>query len=98
MARTTAIEVIRPPKTDEAKFIEQLEESWRRRYGDKVELDWIEAAGQRWRVCRRPGRGGDSLVYQMEKTLRENADKIPAADKDAVERAMNATCIIEATK
>lgn len=53
------------PRTDEAKFIEQLEASWRRRYGDKVELDWIEAAGQRWRVCRRPGRGGDGLVYQI---------------------------------
>jgi molecular chaperone DnaK len=30
----------------------------------------------------------DSLVYQMEKMLKDNADKIPPADRDPVERAV----------
>ncbi len=30
----------------------------------------------------------DSLMYQMEKTLKDNADKIPPADKEPVERAI----------
>lgn len=53
----------RPKEAD--RFIEQLEQSWRRRYGDQVELDWLEAAGQRWRVCRRPSRSGDGHVFQI---------------------------------
>jgi hypothetical protein len=65
-----ALEIILPghrprPKTDAARFIEQLERSWRRRYGDRIGLDWLEAAGSRWRVCRRPSRSGESHVFEL---------------------------------
>lgn len=53
------------PKTAEAQFIEQLEASWRRRYGQEVAMDWLEVAGKRWRVCRRPSQGGDGHVFQI---------------------------------
>jgi len=44
---------------------------------DKAKLEEAEAHNR-----------ADSLVYQMEKTLKENADKIPEADKQAVEKAI----------
>jgi len=31
---------------------------------------------------------GDQLVYQVEKTLKESSDKVPAADRDQVEAAL----------
>lgn len=52
-------------KLAEAKFIEQLEQSWRRRYGAEAELSWLEIAGTRWRVCRRPSRSGDGHIFQI---------------------------------
>ncbi|MDD5364001.1 MAG: hypothetical protein PHR30_01565 [Gallionellaceae bacterium] len=52
-------------KLGEAKFIEQLEQSWRRRYGAGAELDWLDVAGTRWRVCRRPSQSGDGYVFQI---------------------------------
>lgn len=65
-----ALEVVLPgkrlrPKTDEVRFFEQLERSWQRRYGDRIRLDWLEAAGSRWRVCRRPSRSGESHVFEL---------------------------------
>lgn len=53
------------PKTEAAKFYEQLELSWQRRYGAQMALDWLEAGGQRWRVCRRPSSSGAGLVFQI---------------------------------
>ncbi|MFA5081010.1 MAG: hypothetical protein WC474_00520 [Hydrogenophilaceae bacterium] len=52
-------------KMAEAKFIDQLEQSWRRRYGAEAELDWLDAAGTRWRICRRPSRSGEGYVFQI---------------------------------
>lgn len=52
-------------KIEAAKFIEQLELGWRRRYGERVELSWLEAAGLRWRMCRRPSRSGDGQIFQL---------------------------------
>ncbi|MDD3528809.1 MAG: hypothetical protein PHS77_02930 [Gallionellaceae bacterium] len=53
------------PKTDAAKFYEQLELSWQRRYGKQMALDWLEAGGQRWRLCRRPSSTGAGQVFQV---------------------------------
>jgi hypothetical protein len=53
------------PKMEAAKFIEQLEQNWRRRYGEQVAMGWLDAAGARWRVCRRPSQSGDGQVFQI---------------------------------
>ncbi|WP_206199318.1 hypothetical protein [Parasulfuritortus cantonensis] len=52
-------------KGGEGQFMDQLERSWRRRYGDRVQLDWLEVAGTRWRICRRPSQSGDGQVFQI---------------------------------
>jgi hypothetical protein len=51
-------------KIDEAKFYEQLEANWLRRHGRHARLDWLDAGGARWRLCRRPSLTGDNLVFQ----------------------------------
>lgn len=53
------------PKTDAQQFFEHLEKSWRRRYGEDAQFDWLESGGMRWRVCKRPSRSGDGQVYQI---------------------------------
>lgn len=46
-------------------FFSRLENTWRKRYGDKASLDWLDLAGTRWRVCRRPSLDGPSVVFQL---------------------------------
>ena len=57
-------------KTSPAQFYRQLEQSWRRRFGDQAALDWLDAAGQRWRSVRRPSLSGAGEVFQLV-TVRE---------------------------
>ncbi|MDW8323627.1 MAG: hypothetical protein RMK60_05975 [Burkholderiales bacterium] len=53
-------------RTDEGRFFQQLETLWRARYGEQLALDWLTAAGLRWRVARRPSLDhADAVVFHV---------------------------------
>lgn len=52
-------------KGDPARFLAQLESRWRARYGASGHFAWVEAAGSRWRLLRRPSVEGTATVFQL---------------------------------
>jgi molecular chaperone DnaK len=63
---------------DKSDVGRMVEEAQRYAEEDKARLEEVETRNR-----------ADSLVYQTEKTLKEQADKIPAEDKAQVERALS---------
>ncbi|MCC7477959.1 molecular chaperone DnaK [bacterium] len=63
---------------DKGDVSRMVEEAQRHAEEDKSRLEEVETRNR-----------ADSLVYQVEKTLKENGDKIPEAEKSQVERALS---------
>jgi molecular chaperone DnaK len=60
-----------------AEIEKMVEEAERNASDDKARVEELETRNR-----------ADSLIYQTEKTLRESGDKVPAGEKEAVERAI----------
>lgn len=73
-------------KTDREAFLLQLEKGWRKRYGDKLVLNWIEAGGETWRMCRRPSRIGKGQIFQLVTVHESEAYQLIVAVPDGVDQ------------
>jgi len=51
--------------TSPDNFFHQIDTIWRMRYGQQASMSWLDAAGTRWRVCRRPSLEGPDIVFQL---------------------------------
>lgn len=97
-----AVEIFVPmqrarPKGESDQFMAQLEKSWRKRYGEKVELDWLETAGTRWRVCRRPSRSGDAHIFQLVALHAGEAYQLVIATPPAMDRLPDSVHVLLAS-
>jgi hypothetical protein len=77
-------------RTPEERFYRQLETAWLAQYGQKARLDWLDAAGLRWRMVRRPSlERADAVVFHLVTVIDGRAHHLlayaPAAAADLPE-------------